>query len=155
MLEQRSRCLPEPGALHLTRSEDLLDIDIEQPDLSIYERKGHDAKNNPQDQLEKNLKYLKLPFMRDQHQTLAKRASQKKWSHLDYFEKLADGEAALRRDHSVQRRIRLARFPVIKTLDQFNWTWPKDINRLQVQNLFRLQFVEQIKCNLPWRCWPR
>jgi hypothetical protein len=47
-------------------------------------------KNNPQDQLEKNLKYLKLPFMRDQHQTLAKRASQKKWSHLDYFEKLAD-----------------------------------------------------------------
>ena len=44
LLEQRSRCLPEPGALHLTRSEDLLDIDIEQPDLSIYERKGHDPK---------------------------------------------------------------------------------------------------------------
>jgi transposase len=44
LLEQRSRCLPEPGALHLTRSEDLLDIDIEQPDLSIYERKGHDNK---------------------------------------------------------------------------------------------------------------
>lgn len=99
-------------------------------------------KNNPQNQLENNLKYLKLPYMRDQHQTLAKQASQKKWSHLDYFEKLADGEAALRRDHSVQRRIRLARFPVIKTLDQFNWAWPKDINRLQVQNLFRLQFVK-------------
>jgi DNA replication protein DnaC len=32
---------------------------------------------------------------------------------------------------------------VIKTLDQFNWTWPKKINRLQVQQLFRLQFVEQ------------
>ena len=93
-------------------------------------------KNKPQDQLEKNLKYLKLPYMRDQHQSIAKRASQKKWSHLDYFEKLADGEAALRRDHSVQRRIRLARFPVIKTLDEFNWTWPKDINRLQVQNIF-------------------
>ncbi|MDX2499066.1 MAG: IS21 family transposase [Deltaproteobacteria bacterium] len=44
LLEQRSRCLPEPGALHLTRSEDLLDIDIEQPDLSIYERKSHDDK---------------------------------------------------------------------------------------------------------------
>jgi transposase len=44
LLEQRSRCLPEPGALHLTRSEDLLDIDIEQPDLSIYERKSHDPK---------------------------------------------------------------------------------------------------------------
>jgi DNA replication protein DnaC len=92
--------------------------------------------------LEQHLKYLKLPFMRDQHQDLAKRASQKHWSHVDYLEKLADGEAALRRDRSIARRIRLARFPVIKTLDQFNWTWPKKINRLQVQNLFRLQFVK-------------
>ena len=42
LLEQRSRCLPEAGALHLTRREDLLDIKIEQPDLTIYERKNHD-----------------------------------------------------------------------------------------------------------------
>jgi transposase len=42
LLEQRTRCLPEAGALHLTRREDLLDIKIEQPDLSIYERKDHD-----------------------------------------------------------------------------------------------------------------
>ena len=61
---------------------------------------------------------------------------------MDYLEKLADGEAALRRDRSIERRIRLARFPVIKTLDQFNWSWPKKINRLQVQNLFRLKFIK-------------
>ncbi|MFZ1200660.1 MAG: ATP-binding protein [Desulfobacterales bacterium] len=30
---------------------------------------------------------------------------------------------------------------MIKTLDQFNWSWPKKLNRLQVKNLFRLQFV--------------
>ena len=36
----------------------------------------------------------------------------------------------------------MARFPVIKTLDQFNWTWPKKINRLQVKNLFRLSFIQ-------------
>jgi len=42
LLEQRARCLPEAGALHLTRREDLLEIKIEQPDLSIYERKDHD-----------------------------------------------------------------------------------------------------------------
>ena len=80
--------------------------------------------------------------MRDQHQELAKTAACKQWSHLDYFEKLADGEAALRRDRSIQRRIRLARLPVIKTMDHFDWTWPKKINRLQIQNLFRLQFIE-------------
>ena len=55
--------------------------------------------------------------------------------------RLAAGEAALRRERSVQRRITQARFPVLKTLEQFQWSWPKSINRLQVQNLFRLQFV--------------
>jgi transposase len=36
LLEQRSRRLPEPGALHLTRREDLLDLSVPSPDLSIY-----------------------------------------------------------------------------------------------------------------------
>jgi DNA replication protein DnaC len=92
--------------------------------------------------LEENLKYLKLSFMLEQHQELARQASKKQWLHLDYLEKLADGEAALRKDRATQRRIQLARFPVIKTLDQFSWTWPKSLNRLQVQNLFRLQFIK-------------
>jgi len=100
----------------------------------------NDKENIPP--LTKNLKYLKLPFMLEQHQDLAKEASKKQWSHLDYLEKLADGEAALRQDRATRQRIRMARFPVIKTLEQFNWTWPKNINRLQVQNLFRLQFVQ-------------
>jgi DNA replication protein DnaC len=93
--------------------------------------------------LDRHLKYLKLPFMREQHHPLAEQAAKGGWSHQDYLEKLADGEAALRKDRSIQRRIRLARFPVIKTLDPFTWTWPKKINRLQVQQLFRLQFIKQ------------
>jgi hypothetical protein len=39
ILEQRSRIKSEPGALHLTRREDLLDLTVEQPDLSIYKAK--------------------------------------------------------------------------------------------------------------------
>ena len=38
LLEQRSRRLPEPGALHLTRREDLLDLSLPSPDLSIYHK---------------------------------------------------------------------------------------------------------------------
>jgi hypothetical protein len=37
ILEQRERILPEPGALHLTRRQDLLDLDMPEPDLSIYQ----------------------------------------------------------------------------------------------------------------------
>ncbi len=70
---------------------------------------------------------------------LAREAAQAHWDHLAYLTRLAAGEAALRRERSVQRRIQQASFPVIKTLEQFQWTWPKTINRLQVQNLFRLR----------------
>jgi transposase len=38
LLHQRTRHHEEPAALHLTRREDLLDIKLEHPDLSIYER---------------------------------------------------------------------------------------------------------------------
>jgi DNA replication protein DnaC len=31
---------------------------------------------------------------------------------------------------------------VLKTLEQFHWSWPKKINRLQVQALFRLKFID-------------
>lgn len=40
LLEQRSRQVEEPGALHLTRSSDLLDLTIDKPDLSIYDIGG-------------------------------------------------------------------------------------------------------------------
>lgn len=96
-----------------------------------------------QNTLEPQLHYLKLPFIADHYQDLAKQAAQKTWSHVHYLAQLIEGEASLRMDRATQRRIRTARFPVIKTLEQFRWTWPKTINRLQVQNLFHLEFVKK------------
>jgi len=92
--------------------------------------------------IDQHLRYLKLYFIQDNYQELAAQAAKKHWAHVDYLEKLVEGEAAMRRDRFIERRIRLARFPVIKTLDQFKWSWPKNINRLQVQNLFRLNFIK-------------
>lgn len=48
----------------------------------------------------------------------------------------------MRRDRATQSRIRLARFPVLTTLEQFRWDWPTRLNRLQVQNHFRLAFIQ-------------
>ena len=47
ILESRARKLPEPGALHLTRRSDLLDISVEAPDLSIYESRSTTNKETP------------------------------------------------------------------------------------------------------------
>jgi DNA replication protein DnaC len=93
--------------------------------------------------LPEQLAYLKLAFMREPHAALAQEAAQAHWDPIAYLARLAEGEVALRRERSVQRRIGQARFPVIKTLEQFHWTWPKTINRLQVQHLFRLDFVTE------------
>ena len=38
LLEQRDRLTPPPGPLHLTRRQDLLDVELAPADLSIYER---------------------------------------------------------------------------------------------------------------------
>jgi DNA replication protein DnaC len=89
-----------------------------------------------------HLEFLRLSFMRDNYDALAREAAQETWTHVDYLTALAEGEAALRRQRSIQRRIKLARFPVIKTLEQFQWSWPTAINRATVQNLFRLKFIE-------------
>lgn len=86
--------------------------------------------------------YLKLPYGMENYETLAQQAAQGSWSHLQFLAVLLEGEVNCKQDRSTQRRIRQARFPVIKTLDQFRWDWPKKINQLQVKHLFRLQFVQ-------------
>jgi len=94
------------------------------------------------DQLESDLRMLGLPFMAQHHSTLAAKAARDALGHADYLAALAEGEVNLRRDRATVRRIKSARFPVIKTVDQFSWNWPKKINRMAVQNLFRLRFME-------------
>ncbi|MCP3876822.1 MAG: ATP-binding protein [Sulfitobacter sp.] len=94
------------------------------------------------DNLPEHLDYLKLVFVREHYEPLAKEAAEAHWGHVQYLVGLVEGEALERRQRSIQRRIRQARFPVIKTLEPFQWTWPRKINRLQVQNLFRLKFIE-------------
>jgi hypothetical protein len=47
ILEQRSRKLPEPGPLILTRRQDLLDIDIPMPDIDLYEQFIPERENLP------------------------------------------------------------------------------------------------------------
>jgi DNA replication protein DnaC len=94
------------------------------------------------DELMAHLLYLKLTFFQEQHQALAQEAMEKNWTQLDFLSRLVEGEALQRQDRATQRRLQAARFPVIKTLEQFNWIWPKKINRAQVQNLFRLAFLK-------------
>ena len=94
------------------------------------------------DALATQLASLHLTCILEQYESLASVAAEKQWPHVEYLAQLVEAETHRREERSIARRISLARFPVIKTLDQFQWNWPKKINRLQVQNLFRLTFIE-------------
>ena len=93
--------------------------------------------------LEHRLDYLQLPYLKEHFRSAATEAASKHWSHLDYLERLIEGEALARQDRALSRRLKAARFPVLKTLEAFRWDWPKKINRLQIQDLFRLRFIEE------------
>jgi DNA replication protein DnaC len=94
------------------------------------------------DELADLFRQLQLVWPREQYARLAEEAARGHWTHVEYLQRLLEGEWLRRKEQRIQRRIQSARFPIVKTLDTFNWNWPKKINRTQIQNLFRLQFLE-------------
>ena len=93
--------------------------------------------------IQEHLDYLKLADVAAQFEPLATEAMAKRWSHVEYLQRLLEGECRARQQRAIERRVQAARFPVVKTLDKFRWDWPKKINEMQVKNLFRLSFVEK------------
>ena len=93
--------------------------------------------------LHEHLKYLKLPGITENYEVTALKATHESWSHVQYLTQLVALEANLRQERAIERKVKAARFPVLKTLEQFRWNWPKQINQLQIKDLFRLQFMKQ------------
>ncbi len=86
---------------------------------------------------------LCLTTMAAHYEALARQAAAEGTGHVEYLRRLAEAEAAARYERSVLRRTKAARLPMVKTLEQFDWSWPRKINRAQIQDIFRLRFIEQ------------
>lgn len=81
------------------------------------------VKNNitPEQQLTHHLAYLQLPYARNHCEDLAQAGRRETLVlPVQYLSTLIQGQADQRQDRAIQRRIKLARFPFLKTLDQFN-----------------------------------
>ncbi len=90
-----------------------------------------------------HLAYLKLPGITEHYETLMQKAIHDNWSHLQFLTQMIELEATSREQRAIERKIKAARFPVMKSLQQYNFSWPKKINELQIRDLFRLQFLKQ------------
>jgi DNA replication protein DnaC len=92
--------------------------------------------------LKAHLQALQLGYIEEHAAAAAQQAAKEGHGHLRYLETLAAGEAARAHDRCVTRRLGAARFPVLKTMAGWNWSAPKKINRMQVENLLQLGFLQ-------------
>lgn len=93
--------------------------------------------------LKSQLEALRLGYVLEHCDELARDAAQSGMPHLEFLRRLIAGETGLRFEKLVARRVQQARMPFIRTLDQFRWDHPRKINRQQVQSLFSLDFIRE------------
>jgi DNA replication protein DnaC len=80
-------------------------------------------------------KQLRLPTLGDQFAGLAEEAVKEKQSHLSYLEALLEVEVEERDRKAMARRIQEARFPAVKTLEEFDFQSVPHISAAVVRNL--------------------
>jgi DNA replication protein DnaC len=95
------------------------------------------------EKLKESLLSLHLKTMAEILEQTLKKAEQENLSPADLLLILASQEIAARQQRRVKNLIALANLPVIKTIDAFDFSFPKTINKSQVMSLFDFHFVEQ------------
>ena len=91
--------------------------------------------------LEHYLKQLKLPSFLREHEKLAAVCQQERADYQTYLLRLAEVESADRERRAAERRVKAARFPVLKTLDSFDFEAQPSINQELVRQLLRGEYL--------------
>lgn len=86
---------------------------------------------------------LKLPGIRRNYPAVARDARSSDWSFEQYLQRLLALELVGRQERAVANRVREARFPDIKTLDQIDWSALSGVSRAKVLELAGCGFVQE------------
>jgi DNA replication protein DnaC len=95
----------------------------------------------PQVLLAHHLKALKLPTFLREYDKLARQCAADGVDHPRYLLRLAELELIERERRTVERRIKEARFPAVKSLDSFDFTAIPSLNKTLVLELARSEYV--------------
>lgn len=88
-----------------------------------------------------HLKALKLPTFLQEYDRLAKRCAQEGTDFPTYLLRLCELELIERERRLIERRIRAARFPTVKSLDSFDFTAIPSLNKVLVSELARCEYI--------------
>ena len=88
---------------------------------------------------------LKAPRIKDIAGPLADRARQENWTFETYLARVLEQEVLARETSGGQLRVRAARLPAVKTLDDFDFTFQRSVNKQVVLHLAQLDFLLEAK----------
>jgi DNA replication protein DnaC len=95
----------------------------------------------PEILLRHHLKKLKLPTVLREYEKLARQCAAENVDHVRYLTRLIELELLDREARTVERRIRDARFPSVKSLESFDFDAIPSLNKKLVLDLARCEFV--------------
>jgi DNA replication protein DnaC len=97
----------------------------------------------PQLLLAHHLKALRLPTFLREYDKLARQCAVDGVDHVRYLVRLSELELIDREHRMVERRIRQAKFPAVKSLDSFDFRAIPSLNKMLVLELARCEYVER------------
>lgn len=86
---------------------------------------------------------LKMPRISRDYATIVRQATDAGWDYEDFLLQMLELEVHGRRDTTANRRVRDARFPEVKTLDQIDWGAMKGISRTAVMQLATCDYLDR------------
>ena len=95
----------------------------------------------PQVLLSHHLKALRLPTFLREYDKVARQCAAEGLDHVRYLLRLAELEMIDREQRLVERRIRAARFPSVKSLDSYDFTALPTLNKTLVLELARCEYL--------------
>ena len=97
----------------------------------------------PQILLNHRLKSLRLPTVLREYGKLARQAASEGLDHVQFLARLIELEMIDRERRMIERRIKAAKFPAVKSLDSFDFKAIPALNKMQVLELARCEWVER------------
>jgi DNA replication protein DnaC len=91
--------------------------------------------------IEEDCDYLGLATIKTQLEGSLEDAAQNNSSHRDFLVQLLDREVAVHKEHHREGRVKYARFPYQKTIDQFDFSFQPSIDRQRFKELLTLRFI--------------
>ena len=99
----------------------------------------------PNDDLISHLKQIGLTLTAQSLDDLLARATTGRWSPRQLLEEIARSEAADQARRSLERRLLQARLGRFKPMADFDWHWPKRIDRPLIERAFTLDFLSEAR----------